>query len=376
MTPCMRYTLIVVAIIVALLSAVVFQVVNISGMLRNSKEHGKEGCFLVAHGIHGTEDIVVDYDTNWAYTGDDPRDFMKFGKSNMTDEERIKLVPNRAFYAFNLNNWDPKPIKVDLVGFKGEYLHPHGEGFYHDHKNSKKYFYGINHRPEGDSIEIFEVAEITKFMWLRTLTHPLLKYLDDVYAYLPNEVYATTWHNYNRGTLMDSIETYLFMPWGYITRCVIDGDLSTAPFKCDVAADGLKAPNGISGWKEEVAIVEPFNLGLKIYERTPFGQKMKYLHNYPTHSGCDNVDTDVNGNYFMGCHLKSFQFVAHANNHSVPSPAQCLAVYRDTGKLVEEFYSNGEDFPAASTCLHYKDKLVFGTVYVEGVHVCPYKRSN
>jgi len=374
MGPCCRNFLILLVVVLGILGSLVYNLVNVAGIMRQSTEHGKEGCFLIAKGIYGTEDIVVDYDTKWGYTGDDPREWMSFSASNETDEDRLKKAPNRGFYAINMETWDPTPVKVELVGFK-THIHPHGEGFLKDPKTGKKYFYGINHLPEEDTVEIFEVVDIAKFVWVRTVVHPLLKYIDDAYAYTPGEIYATTWHNYNRGTTMDSIETYTLRPWGYVTRCLIEGDLATGKIKCEVAADGLKAPNGISGWKEEIAVVEPWNLGLKIYERTPFGQKLKLLRNHDTNTGCDNVDTDVDGNYFLGCHAKSFQFLDHANNHKVPSPTQCIAVYRDSGKVVEEFYSNGEDYPAAATCLHYKDKLVFGTVYVEGVHVCPYKRT-
>jgi hypothetical protein len=130
----------------------------------------------------------------------------------------------------------PKAIK--LVKYPYRDFHPHGIDLLQP--GNRTLLYVINHRREGEVIELFELAlqaEPATATFVESIEDPLFRNLNDVVVLSPNEFYTTNWLRYEPGTLNNLYETVLQKPLSYVVHC----RRATAKdaFHCHVAAENL-----------------------------------------------------------------------------------------------------------------------------------------
>jgi len=267
------------------------------------------------------------------------------------------------FFAFHAN--DLVATKLNLDGYPSPYFRPHGLYFYKDKTNGKKFLYVVNHRPEEDTVEIFEVIKPTQIKYVQTIQSPVFLNINDLYVDNNGDVYISSFTSYEPDTFMDQIEKYFRMPWNKVIVCIPQSNT----YQCKIALEGLSMPNGVIGYKDELYVVETLKLQVKVFKKSE-DKKLTLNRTIPTASGCDNANLDEDGNIYMGCHQKMLTFVSHSKNHKVLSPSQVLRIKRDANNVEEIFLSHGDDLSGSSSALWYKEKLYIGSVFDEGVLVC------
>jgi len=254
---------------------------------------------------------------------------------------------------------------LKLEGFPANTeFHPHGLYYFKEKGATRALLYVISHRSGGDVIDIFEVVSTT-IRYVTSIQSSIFLNLNDLYVHPNGDIYVSSWQNYEPGTLMDTIEKYGRMPWNKLILC------SKTPqnkFNCKVAIDGLTMPNGVNGYKNELYVVQTLARNIQVYEID--GQNLNFKRSIPTHSGCDNINIDEQGNLYIACHQKLLTSARHSKDHSILSPSQVLKLKQGKNEVEEVFYSDGGDLSGSSGAVVYKNKLVIGSVFEDGVLVC------
>jgi len=80
-----------------------------SGEWKSITPHGNTKCIRVK-GFKGAEDVVLDYDTGYVYTGSEDRGHLLNKPANMTHKQMIKQTPSGQLIAINLNDNKLKPV--------------------------------------------------------------------------------------------------------------------------------------------------------------------------------------------------------------------------------------------------------------------------
>ena len=131
----------------------------------------------------------------------------------------------------------PKPIALKKYPFKD--FHPHGVDILQ--KDGRTLLYAVNHRREGEVIDVFELdaaapAAVTA-TYVATITDALFLNLNDVAMLSEDEFYVANWLRYEPGTLDNMFETVLQKAVSYVVHCKRGG--SGQPFHCHKAASNL-----------------------------------------------------------------------------------------------------------------------------------------
>ena len=91
------------------------------------------------------------------------------------------------------------PVQLTIAGDYleryGAHFNPHGFSYWVD-ENGDIFIYVISHWPEGDSVEVFQYFhEILELVHIKSLRHPLIFQLNNIYAVGQDEFYATNYHS-------------------------------------------------------------------------------------------------------------------------------------------------------------------------------------
>jgi len=307
----------------------------------------------------------VDYDTGYLYTEHEVRDYLLQKQANMTRKDAIKNAENGAIIAIKLNDANYKPVKLTLENFPaGTEFHPHGLYLFKTTTTKNALLYVISHRSDGDVIDIFEVAAPTQLKYVTSISSNTFLNINDLYVHPNGDIYITSFTTYDPDTVMDLIEKYFRMPWNKVILCT--KTLNT--YSCKVVLTGMIMPNGIMGFKDELYVAQTLALNMQVYKIE--GKTLTFNKTIPTHSGCDNINVDLDGNLYLACHQKLLTFARHSKDHKVHAPSQILYLKRGANEFEEIFYSDGDDISGSSGAIVYNNKLYIGSVHDEGLLVC------
>lgn len=318
-----------------------------SGVFSDLQEMSTFNTHIIT-GIIGAEDITIDHAKGLAFISSCDRRSVLAGK-------KIK----GSIYLLDLNDMDKKPREISS-SFQQEDFRPHGISFFTDPMDSTQWLHVINHRETGHFIEIFQFRD-SILVHHQTIKSNLFFSPNDLVATGKNSFYFTNDHESGRNWLT-TIKDFLMIGTGSVGY--YDGS------NVKLLAKGIRYANGInidqSYKKLYVAACTEGNI--YVYETSPFTK----ICEIKCKTGVDNLEWDENGNLWVGAHPKLLKFLGHAKDRKKLSPSQVLMIdlKNDQNARVENIYINdGEPLSGSSVAAPYKNTILVGSVFEDGVLV-------
>ncbi|KAI9019748.1 hypothetical protein DFJ74DRAFT_135628 [Hyaloraphidium curvatum] len=209
-------------------------------------------------------------------------------------------------------DWDVRPLEPEGFDLQGNDFHPLGIAF-SARKGTPMYFYAINHRRAGGTVEIFSLRfreddldyTVPSIKWIRTVKHPLVNTPNSL---LPVEqsngklhYYVTNDHYFHA---IDGIyaklkfaENALRLPLASVALCSVDPIPVASPtegVECRIVAPNLRFANGIgmSNDGRTVFVAQTLGFSLSSYDRDPHTNSLTFKGSTPLGYAVDNVEVD------------------------------------------------------------------------------------
>lgn len=305
-----------------------------------------QGSLRLIPGFQGTEDITIDYSKGLALIS-----------SNDFTESPNKLE-NGAIFLLNLNSKSPKPInlteKLDLQDF-----HPHGISLYQT-KDDKKFLFVINHQKAVNSVEIFQFSD-SSLVHLETFIHPLLVSPNDILAVGENQFYVTNDHDEKKSSWRAK-KDLLQIPMGNV--CYFNNK------NASIVADNLLYANGINKSKDKLFVAETSGKKIDVFDCLSDGKLEKF--DEISIMGADNIETDTDGNLWVGCHPKLLAFLEHSKDHKKRSPSEIIKIeYKNRSNYSTKsiYLNDGTPVSGSSVGAFFQNQLLVGTVFEDSLLV-------
>jgi arylesterase/paraoxonase len=257
------------------------------------------------------------------------------------------------------------PAVVNLTPNADARFQPHGISLWAG-QDGRDALFVVNHplvdgRPAPHNVELFDVTA-EGLIHRATLTDPLLVQPNDIVAVALDRFYVTNTHHYPAGR-MQTIETYLQLSGAQV--------LFYGPGGFRPAITGLVLPNGINVSPDgrTLYVASTTGLEVRVYDRDPATETVRFRQAIPTRSGVDNIEIDEHGNLWIGAHPKLLKIEAHAKDPSDLSPSQVLRVTPD-GKVDEVFLDDGTQMSTSSVAAVRGRRLLIGNVFDDGFLDC------
>ena len=297
-------------------------------------------------GMSGAEDITIDQTT---------------GMALVSSCDRRKVIKGElvkgAIYLLDFMASPPK-YKDLTLSFDQPDFRPHGISLYVDPIDSTKWLFVVNHRISGHSIEIFQFLD-SSLLHVETIKSTLIKKPNDVVGVAKRSFYFTNDHDSDGGGF-SSIKDFLLIGTGSVGY--YDGKT------VQLLDEGIRYANGIAASMDgkKLYVAACTDRSINVYDHEPF----KKTGNISCNTGVDNLEWDTEGNLWVGAHPKLLKFLSHAKDESKLSPSQVLKInLEDTAHpIVSEIYiNNGIPLSGSSVAAIYKDNLLVGGVFDDGV---------
>lgn len=301
-------------------------------------------------GAPGAEDITIHPKAGVAFISSDHR------RARLRGEQH-----QGAIYTYDLTVDNPKLVNATTE--LAQEFHPHGISLYLD-ENGKTRLFVVNHRLEGDFVEIFDYSG-DKLVHRESLRDPLMTSPNDIVAVGPRSFYVTNDHG-NVAALGRTLEEYLRLARSYVLY--YDG----RQFR--IAAQGIAYANGINVTRDGAQIFVAACIGgkIKIYAREADSGALTFLTDIELGTGVDNIEQDAQGNLWVGAHPQLLAFTRHARDAKNLSPSQVLKIsWREKPPKIDEVYLNrGDEISGSSVAAVYGNKLLIGSVFEEDFLLC------
>ncbi len=332
--------LIVVVVMVLAVASFGLHTVWVAGQFKTLEPHFAGQCRTL-DGIVGAEDMVI---------------HAALGRAFVAAWDRRAGAAGRleagAIWGYDLEaGAAPRNLTPEL-SFP---FHPHGLGLLA--QDAGGILMVVNHRPRGDTIEVFTITE-AGLKHSGTVSGDLLKSVNDVVPVAPDRFYASLDHGAPKG-FQRMLEDYLRLP---LSGVVYYDGAQLRP-----VADGIAYANGINlspdGGKVYVAATT--GRRLHVFDREPFEGGLTPRKEIVLGTGVDNIDVDGAGNLWIAAHPKLLSFVAHAKDPAEPAPSQVLKLVPrgDDFEVSEIFLDLGQLLPASSVAARLGRRLLIGPVF-------------
>ena len=346
-------TLLLVCLLLLLVGtgAFVFTIIRDSGEFKELHYHEPGPCRPVL-GVQSSEDITVDSESGLAFISSaDRRTSFESGPA-----------PGGIF-GYDLNQMPLQPLNLtpDLP-FE---FNPHGIGLYRG--EAGKRLFVVNHRSDGDTIELFRIEDTSTLVHLESLSHPDLVNANDVVAVGERSCFVTIDHG-SVAPFWRTLEEWLRLPWA--------GVLFLSPDSASIVDDSLRMANGINlspdGTRLYVAATLDF--GVHVYARDPASNAISRIGTIPAGTGVDNIELGPEGDLFVGAHPKLLAFVEYAGDRRRLSPSQVLRITSpaapDRAAVEEIFLGDGRYLSGSSVGAIWKNNLLIGSVFDQRFLLC------
>ncbi|XP_048196014.1 serum paraoxonase/lactonase 3-like [Perognathus longimembris pacificus] len=273
--------------------------------------------------------------------------------------------PGKIFL-MDLNEQNPKPQALTFSdGFDKEIFNPHGISTFID-KDHTVYLYVVNHPDMKSTVEIFQFDDKQRSLihW-KTITHELLKSVNDIVAVGLEEFYATRDHYFNCFPLT-LLEIILELRWTYV--------LFYSPREVKVVATGFQSANGITVSQDQkyvyVADVSDATIHImEIHDNWNLTQlKRIHLGTLP-----DNLNVDpATGDILAGCHPNALKILFY--NPEDPPGSEVLRIQNvlsDKPTVKTVYANNGSVLQGSSVASVYREKMLIGTVFQKALYCVP-----
>ncbi|HEY4345315.1 MAG TPA: SMP-30/gluconolactonase/LRE family protein [Parvibaculum sp.] len=356
MSPVLRWTLIVVAVLFGIVSVLGWRFLAAAGYFTAIKQEVVAQCTTIPS-PPGPEDIQIDRTRGMAFVA--------------ASDRRAAMAGNAAarggIYTIDLtaptDQWSLHPVTASEPAD----FHPHGISLYFGPDGVRRLF-AVNHRAAGGhSIEIFDIAADGTLTHVKSITDPLLVSPNDVVAVGPESFYVTNDHGTsNRTSAM--IDDLLLMRKADIVY--YDGKTMR------VSGGRLDFANGIniSADGKSIYVSEFLGLALHVYKRDAATGDLTPTDYTPLGTGLDNIDVEEDGALLIAAHPKITAMIAHARDPKEISPSQVIRVELsptgDGGRAGTIYLNLGEQISGASVAAGYRDLMLIGNVFDPKILVC------
>ncbi len=325
--------------VLAILAYAVYVVVS-TGYFRTI-ENTFDGAVVKKIALEGAEDIMVIDESGLALVSASPR------KKPLSEQEKLG-----GLYLVDLNSKDYtiKELTADLsIPFA-----PHGISMYR--RDSTYTLMAVNHTLEGHSFEVFKLKD-NALTFKRTIADPALVSPNDVVMVDETRFYFTNDHKYVDG-VGRLLEDYGGL--GVSNVVYFDGSTYTE------VAKGIAYANGINYDAERklLFVASPRNFEVKVYATNEDGS-LNFIEDIDCETGVDNIEFDLEGNLWIGCHPNLLGFSSYAAGKKEIAPSEIIKInYRGAGDYtLEKIYLNdGTEMSAATVAIPYKDIILTGNV--------------
>jgi len=297
-------------------------------------------------GMPGAEDITIDLRTGLALV-------------SSCDRRKVSKGESVKGAIYLLDFMATSPVFEDLTAnFDQSDFRPHGISLYTDPQDSTKWLFVVNHRISGHSIEIFQYTD-TSLVHSETIKSTLMKKPNDVVGVGKRSFYFTNDHNSDGGSF-SSFEDYLLIGTGSVV--FYDGK------EMKLMDEGIRYANGINASKDgkKLYVAACTDGSINVYDRDPF----KKTGNINCKTGVDNLEWDTESNLWVGAHPKLLKFQRHSKDSQKRSPSQVLKINLqnpEKPEISEIYVNDGNPLSGSSVAAVYKDRLLIGGVFDDGV---------
>jgi arylesterase/paraoxonase len=346
----MKIIKIAAIIIVLVIAWRVVDTIRHAGEFKTLKPHFSGQCQKIG-GVVGAEDITIHPQTGVAFISSSDRRALLRGEP----------VPG-AIYAYDLKS-DPATLK-NLTQNLDHDFQPHGISLHLGETGAASLFV-VNHRANGDAIEIFDYRDST-LVHRESIRGELMTSPNDVVAVGPRSFYVTNDHG-NVSALGRTAEEYLQLARSYVLY--YDGNL----FK--KVAKNISYANGVNVSHDGKTIYVAACTGLKIsvYDREVASGTLQLTKEIPLGTGVDNIELDAEGNLWVAAHPQLLTFTRHAKEASKLSPSEILKIsFMPNGdyKIDQIYLNNGDEISGSSVGAVFANKLLVGSVFERHFLLC------
>ncbi len=342
----MKKAAIIFLIILLVIGSFVLRTVVHSGAFKTIT-NSFSGSVQKVEGFAGVEDITIDQSTGIAFLSSDDR------WASMLHQKPIK----GAIYRLDLNDSLPQPINL-TNGFPQTDFHPHGISLFSS-ANGRKILFVVNHRVEGNFIEIFEYIN-DSLKHRESISHDLIISPNDVVGVGERQFYVTNDHH-EKASTWRYVKDLLTIGTGNV--CYYDGQTVQ-----ETSVHGVKYANGVnvSLDRKKIYVAAASDLKVLVYDRDSASGMLTKSNEINTNTGVDNIEIDAEDNLWIGCHPQLLRFLSHAKDEGAKSPSEIIRLRNlGNGKFEQEtiYMNDGAEISASSVGAVYKNKLLIGPVF-------------
>jgi arylesterase/paraoxonase len=352
--------------------AFVIKTVNDVGGFTTIVPHGNVGCELIGKDIiSGAEDFTIDYETEIIYgCSDRSRKNIILG-GGFTAKGIAKAKEQGDCFAYDTKSKTVSLLKLEGLNVKD--FHPHGVSIYRD--DSQALFYIINHKRDGEAIEVFKIESPTVFRHLYSIEdEKQLFHINDLHVISPKGFYVSTWYIYEEDEYMAIVEKFGGQKWTYVSYCDVSLKSEKPQISCRKVAEKLAMANGVNSDPSQkfIYVATPLERAVKVYKRLE-DNSLEFIEEVYAGTHVDNINVTPEGTLVLGCHPKALTFLRYVQNSDTSfAPSQVLSLNYPKQKIYkEEFLSNGEDISASTVAVIHDKTIYIGGLLSEGILACP-----
>lgn len=336
----MKFLKIIGIILLPILIFIIY-ITSTTGYFRNI-ENKFDGTIVKSISVPGAEDIMVNREYQFALISSTERLVLREGTAK-----------SGGLYYMDLKNEDFDPVLISQE-FKKPFF-PHGISMI---KLDSAHFkiLAINHVNLKHSIEVFHLYG-DSLVHKETIKDKTLISPNDIVAIDENQFYFTNDHKNTEG-LGQIAEDYFALAQTNVI--LYDGT------SFNEVANGIVSANGINidPTRNLLYVACPRVFLIKVYEIEKDHQ-LKYVEDIPCGSGVDNIEFDLAGRLWVGCHPDLLSFAAYAAQRNETAPSELIRInYKAKGDFEVEsvFVDDGSQISATSVAAPYGDYIFAGNV--------------
>lgn len=322
-------------------------VIPVSGAFQKLQDQLVDRCRSVAV-FPGTEDVTIDPESNLAFVSADDRRAAFAGKPVQGGIFVFDVDAPDAVTRVSPDNFGP--------------FHPHGISLWRG--EGQKRLFAINHAPDGEKVEIFDVGANGALTHLESVSFEAMHSPNDVLGVGPRQFYATNDRGYDKG-IMSTLEAWFALPFASLVY--FDGEKGSKAVESLVYANGVnQTPDG-----KAIYVAEFLKRRINVYTRDPATGALTFKKHLRVNTNPDNIEVARDGGVWVGGHPRVFDFLKHVKDPQHPAPSQIVRVYPHTGENKVFFVDTKGRLNASSVGAIWDETLIVGSVFDDHVMVCP-----